>query len=89
MALPGSNPPTTRRGRLLLVFLVIPLVIVLSAASTFGWSWYRWATAGESPYDEIGIEVNSRLPGPLRGWACARIAARFPGTIPPYSCGRR
>ena len=62
------------------------VAIVLGAFGTFGWRWYSYVTAGASPYDEVGIGLNSRLPAPLRVCGCARIAERFPGSVPPYGC---
>ena len=80
-----SQPPRAAPSKLALVLPMIA-VGVLAAVAIPLWKWHRWATAGETPYDEIGIEVNSYMPGPLRDWACGRIAQRFPGSIPPYGC---
>ena len=60
--------------------------ILLAGVGTLGWRWYRYVTAGDTPYDEVGIEVNLRLPEPLRTWGCARIKERFPRAVPPYGC---
>ena len=60
--------------------------ILLAGLGTVGWRWYSYVTAGDSPYDEVGIEVNRRLPEPLRAWGCARIKERFPRAVPPYGC---
>ena len=60
--------------------------ILLAGVGTLGWRWYRYVTAGDTPYDEVGIEVNLRLPEPLRAWGCARIKERFPRAVPPYGC---
>lgn len=60
--------------------------IALAGAGTIGWRWYSYVTAGASPYDEVGIEVNRRLPEPLRAWGCQRINERFPRAVPPYGC---
>lgn len=60
--------------------------IIVAAAGTVGWRWYHYVTAGASPYDEVGIEVNRRLPESLRDWGCARIKERFPRAVPPYGC---
>lgn len=70
----------------MILVLAVPLTIAASVALSFGRPWYRWATAGESPYDEVGIGVNDMMPGPLHLWACSRIAQRFPGTLPPSGC---
>ena len=79
-----SRQPRSKRAQLVPVIAALILV----GLATPCWQWYRWATAGDSPYDEIGIDVNAYMPAPLRGWACGRIAQRFPGSIPPYGCGR-
>lgn len=60
--------------------------ILLSGVGTLGWRWYHYVNAGDTPYDEVGIEVNRRLPEPLRAWGCARIKERFPRAVPPYGC---
>ena len=60
--------------------------IALAGAGTIGWRWYSYVTAGASPYDEVGIEVNRRLPEPLRAWGCQRIKERFPRAVTPYGC---
>lgn len=39
-----------------------------------------------SPYDEVGIELNSRLPLPLRKWSCDKLHATFGSVLPPYGC---
>lgn len=78
--------PVRRRsvGRQLVIMVV---VIIVALGGSVGYSWYNWATNLPSPYDEIGIDINMRLPMPLRQWACGKLHARFPGYIPPYSCG--
>ena len=64
----------------------VAFAILLAGLGTIGWRWYHYVTAGESPYDEVGIEINRRLPEPLRAWGCARIMERFPRAVPPYGC---
>ena len=64
----------------------VALGIALAGVGTIGWRWYDYVTAGASPYDEVGIEVNRRLPEPLRAWGCGRIKERFPRAVPPYGC---
>lgn len=80
-------PETTRPGQSRAALAVsVALAILVAAAGTVGWRWYRYVTAGASPYDEVGIELNRHLPGPLRAWGCARIMERFPRAVPPYGC---
>lgn len=68
------------------------MLVVLSAAiiafsGMLGWCWYASATSGQ-PYEEIGVELSSRMPAPLRRWACGRIRDRYPGTLPSSGCDR-
>ena len=74
--------PQSRTG----LALTVALGIALAGVGTIGWRWYSYVTAGASPYDEVGIEVNRRLPGSLRTWGCQRIMERFPRSVPPYGC---
>ncbi|MFB0491152.1 hypothetical protein ABIE45_003738 [Methylobacterium sp. OAE515] len=64
----------------------VALAVALAGIGTIGWRWYSYVTAGPSPYDEVGIEVNRRLPEPMRAWGCMRIKERFPRAVPPYGC---
>lgn len=62
--------------------------IVLVALSIFvGGRWYAYVSNTSSPYDEVGIEINSRLPHSLRKWGCDRLRQSFPNNPPPYGCG--
>lgn len=66
--------------------ITVAVGILLAGLGTLGWRWYRYVTVGDTPYDEVGIEVNRQLPEPLRAWGCARIKERFPRAVPPYGC---
>lgn len=66
--------------------LTVVAAIAIGILGVTGWQWYRWATAGDSPYDEVGIGLNATMPGPLHDWACRRISQRFPRSLPPYGC---
>jgi len=66
--------------------VTLVLVILMAAAGLFGGRWYLYVAHGDSPYDEVGIALNTHMPAPLRAWGCARMAARFAGTVPPYGC---
>lgn len=81
-----NTAPRRSANSPVLIIVTAVLVGVLSLVGILGWKWYSYVTAGASPYDEIGIEVNTRLPGPLREWGCARIKERFPRSVPPYGC---
>lgn len=69
-----------RRALQLLLTLVIAFVVII------GFRWYRYVTNVESPYDEVGIELNSRMPAPINEWGCAALHATFVDALPPYGC---
>lgn len=64
----------------------ILLIVVLAPALLLGFQWHRYVTNKETPYDEIGIALNSRMPEPIRKWGCDRLKASFPNSLPPYGC---
>lgn len=64
----------------LLAGIVVGLVVVV------GFFWGRYVTNTDSPYDEVGIELNSRMPLPIREWGCGRLKATFPNALPPHGC---
>ena len=47
----------TLQSRLALA-LTVAVGIPIAGAGTLGWRWYRYFTAGDTPYDDVGIEVN-------------------------------
>jgi hypothetical protein len=77
-----TQPPQSRVA----LAASVAFAITLAGVGTIGWRWYSYVTAGTSPYDEVGIEVNRRLPESLRTWGCERIKERFPRSVPPYGC---
>ncbi|RFB80059.1 hypothetical protein [Methylovirgula sp. 4M-Z18] len=66
--------------------LRVILMIAIAFSATIGWRWYRYVTNTESPYDEVGIELNSRMPGPINIWGCEKLHATFADALPPYGC---
>lgn len=64
----------------LLAFMVIALLVVV------GHRWYSYVTNTDSPYDEVGIEFNSRMPAPVRKWGCDRLRETFGNVLPPLGC---
>lgn len=64
------------------------MFVVIGAVSVIGGRWYTYVTNTSSPYDEVGIELNSRLPEPLRAWGCGKLRANFPRSLPPYGCAK-
>lgn len=64
----------------------LAITIVLALVVFGGFRWYRYVTNEESPYQEVGIELNSRMPTPIRKWGCDRLHATFANMLPPYGC---
>lgn len=64
----------------------IVLIAAIALVATVGWKWYGYVTNTETPYDEVGIELNSRMPGPVNKWGCDRLHATFGNVLPPYGC---
>ncbi len=62
------------------------LTVVIAISVVVGFRWYRYVGNTDSPYDEVGIEINSRLPTPLRKWGCDKLHATFGNVLPPYGC---
>lgn len=62
------------------------LIIVIGFVGVIGSRWYSYVSNTDSPYNEMGIEINSRMPGPLRKWGCDKLHATFSNVLPPYGC---
>lgn len=67
-------------------FLNILLIVVIALSVVVGFRWYRYISNADSPYDEVGIALNSRMPTPVRKWGCDRLHATFGNVLPPYGC---
>jgi hypothetical protein len=78
----GHQNPENPVGRL----LRLVLIVVVALTVVIGGFWYRYVSNTESPYDEVGIELNSRMPEPIRKWGCDKLQATFAGALPPYGC---
>ncbi|WP_100220936.1 hypothetical protein [Agrobacterium albertimagni] len=63
------------------------LIFIIGLSVVVGGRWYVYVSNTSSPYDEVGIEINSRLPHVLRKWGCDRLEQSFPNSVPPYGCG--
>ncbi len=68
--------------KVVLMVFVATLVVTLYV----GKRWYDYVSNASSPYDEVGIELNSRAPGPINRWGCAKLQERFARATPPYGC---
>ena len=53
-------------------------IVILVAIIVFGYWLYATYTIA-SANDEIWVEVNSRMPDPLRKWACGEVSGRIGG----------
>jgi hypothetical protein len=62
------------------------LIIVVAAVIFFGQRWYTYVNNKTSPYDEVGIQINSALPSPIRKWGCDKLHGNFANALPPYGC---
>jgi hypothetical protein len=49
--------------------------LVLALAGLLAFKTYTIA----SPYDELWVGLNSRMPGPVRAWACQTVEKRLIG----------
>ncbi len=78
-------PVPVRMGPLRTIALLV-FAIAAGLGITLGYRWYDYVANATSPYDEVGIEINSRLPESLRTWGCGRLKERFSRAIPPYGC---
>jgi hypothetical protein len=64
-------------------------ILVIGFGSVIGARWYSYVTNQTSPFQEIGIELNSRAPAPIRDWGCTQLKANFgTKTLPPYGCAQ-
>lgn len=67
--------------------VTIVIVVLIAATTVLGFRWYSYVSNTESPYDEVGIEINTRLPAALNRWGCDKLHATFGNVVPPYGCG--
>lgn len=66
--------------------LLIVVAITVFVGGTVGFRWHSYVTNTDSPYDEVGITFNSKMPYPLRKWGCDKLKATFAGALPPLGC---
>ncbi len=66
--------------------LTVLLVAVMAVIGVIGGRWLLYVTNTSDPLDEVGIELNSRMPEPLRQWGCSQLKANFADRLPPYGC---
>lgn len=81
----GTSSVIFEEWSLFRVFRLLVIIIVAMGAA-IGYRWHRYVSNTESPYDEVGIELNSRMPGPINKWGCDMLHATFGSNLPPYGC---
>lgn len=79
-------PKPAPKASVLQTLLIMAVAVSLGTGIVFGYRWYDYVTNAKSPFDEVGIAINSRLPASLRDWGCGRLKERFGRTLPPYGC---
>ena len=67
-------------------FLRMLLIIVIAFVGFFGFRWHTYVSNTDSPYDEVGITLNSNMPLPIRKGGCDKLHATFGNVLPPYGC---
>lgn len=67
--------------------LRIILIVVIAAIAVAGQRWYSYVTNTTDPFDELGINLQSYMPAPVRHWGCMQLKKNFGHrTLPPYGC---
>lgn len=88
-AMPEADRPAPRVQTPAQIGLSVGLSLLIGGVGFLGYRWHAYVTNTDSPYDEVGIELNSRAPGFLNGWGCAQLKATFgERVVPPYGCSR-
>ena len=80
----GRPQPQPARMRPLRFIALVVLSTVIGCGLTIGYRWYDYVANAASPYDEIGIDINSRLPEPLRATVQAELGS--PDTLIEIQC---
>lgn len=87
-AMPEAERPKPQQQTPLQMGVSVGLALLIGGVGFLGYKWWAYVTNTKSPYDEIGIELNSRAPAPFNEWGCAQLKLRFERMIPPYGCAR-
>ncbi|MDQ0468601.1 hypothetical protein [Labrys wisconsinensis] len=67
-------------------FVQVIIIAAVAAVAMAGWRWYAYVSNTDTPYDEVGITLNSHMPLPLRLWGCGKLRDTFENALPPYGC---
>ena len=72
-------------------FLRILALCIIAVIGMVGYQYLSWVknwNGAADPFDEIGIDLHSYMPGFVQDWGCAQLKAEFGDkTLPPYGCG--
>lgn len=63
--------------------LLVGIVLAVVAALGY-WAWY--VTTSPTQFDQIGMEINNIMPGPLKEWGCGELQKRFGNDRAPHGC---
>ncbi len=64
---------------------ILRLLVLLVVAVGGYWAYYVFAAA--SPYDQIGVAINSHLPEQARAYGCGELKKRHAESpAPPEGC---
>lgn len=88
-ATPEADRPARRAQTPAQAAVTVGLSLLIGGVGVLGYKWYAYVTNTTSPYDEIGIDLNSMAPGPINAWGCAQLKTTFGArAIPPYGCAK-
>lgn len=73
-------------GSLMAKVILVVLVVLVAVSAFIGQRWYSYVSNTVSPYNEVGIEINTRMPAALNKWGCDKLHATFGDVVPPYGC---
>lgn len=66
-----------------LLWALLSVVLFLGVMTYF---WYSYVTNTDSPYDDVGIGLNSAAPSFMSEWGCVKLKENFPKSLPPHGC---
>ncbi len=65
------------------------LAAIIAVAAVLGGRWFYYVAFADSPFDEVGIQINALMPGPINRFGCDLLEQRFgTKTMPPMGCGK-
>lgn len=74
-----------KKRRILRGVLTFVILMLLLIAGVLGyWLWY--VTSAPSQFNQVGMEINNILPGPMNTWGCGQLQQRFGNDRAPFGC---